>query len=305
VGDIYWNELNAMIQNTFSNLNADFSHLEDKTELSRIIKQYCEQSLKISEEIGSNITNLHNALILPEQEEYSLETIESDYYLKNYTHKLNLMISDLQHLMQQESKNFFYNLTKIQAVFLDVKDILEKFRSDFKEEDIEIQPVHQDLHMEQILYNKKDTRFNFYFMDFEGDPELSVEEKKQKFPTDKDIASYLRSLSYIKFNTLLLFIEKNVIEKDEYIVPEEILYSLFFRKGFREKRKGLDAILKFLNKWERKVMNKILKNLDANITLINYFTIERILHEVMYEILFRPKKFLVPLLGLKEVIENN
>ena len=305
VGDIYWNELNDMIKNTFSNLNADFSNLEDKKELSRIIKQFCVESLQISEEIGSYITNLHNALLLPEQEEYSLETIESDFYLKNYTHKLNFMISDLQHLMQQESKKIFYNLTKIQAVFLDAKDVLEKFRSDFEKEKIEIQPVHQDLHMEQILYNKKDNKFNFYFMDFEGDPELSAEEKKQRFPTEKDIASYLRSLSYIKFNTILLFIEKYVIEKDEYIVPEEILYSLYFRKGFREKRKGLDILLTFLNKWEQKLMNKILKNLKTNITLINYFTIERVLHEIYYEILFRPKKFLVPLLGLKEVIDNN
>ncbi len=305
VGDIYWNELNSMIKNTFSDLGTDFSKLEDKEELSKIIKQYFKESLQISEEIGNYITNLHNALILPDQENYSLETVESDFYLKNYTHKLNLMISDLQHLMQQESKNIFYNLTKIQAVFLDAKDVLEKFRSEFEKENIEIQPVHQDLHMEQILYNKSDTQFNFYFMDFEGDPELSLEERKQRFPTDKDIASYLRSLSYIKFNTLLLFIEKNIIEKDEYVVPEEILYSLFFRKGFREKRKGLDAILTFLNKWERKIMNKILKNLNANITLINFFTIERILHEVLYEILFRPRKFLVPLLGLKEVIDNN
>ncbi|TXT58637.1 MAG: hypothetical protein BAJALOKI1v1_1590002 [Promethearchaeota archaeon] len=305
VGDIYWTELNDMINAIFSDLNADFSKLQESKELSELIKKYCEKSLILSERIGKCITNLHEALILAEQPNYSVETVESDFYLKNYTHKLNLMINNLQLLMKQESEKLFYNLTKIQTVFIDAKDVLEKFRGEFEKNNLRLQPVHQDLHMEQILYDKTDSRFDFYFMDFEGDPELSLEERKQKFPIEKDIASYLRSLSYIKFNTLLSFIEKNVINKDEYVVPEELLYSLFFRKGFREKHKELNVILTFLNKWEQKIMTKILKNLEVNITLINYFTIERILHEVIYEILFRPKKFLVPLLGLKEVIDNN
>jgi hypothetical protein len=305
VGDVYWNELNSMIRSLFLDFDADLSKLQKKEEVSSIVKQYCKESLVISDKIGKCITNLHKALILPEEEDYSLEMEESDFYLKNYTHRLNLMISDLQHLMKEESDRIFYNLPKISSVFIDTKDVLEKFRSEFEKDKIEIQPVHQDLHMEQILYNKANSNSNFYFMDFEGDPELSLEEKKQKFPTEKDIASYLRSLSYIKFNTILQFIEKNIINKDEYVVPEEILYSLFFRKGFREKRKKLDILLAFLDDWEQKLMGKILKNLDANITLINYYTIERILHEIYYEILFRPKKFLVPLLGLKEVIDNN
>ncbi len=306
VGEIYWNELNKMINDTFSDVNEDYSRFNDRRECLSVVRDYCEESLQISGEIGVYITKLHDALILPD-DGYSKNMVESDFYLNNYTHKLNLMISDIQHSMKKNSKNaMFYNSPKIQAVFLDANDILNKFRRECKMEEIEIQPVHQDLHMEQILYNKpEDQEYNFYFMDFEGDPELPLEERKQGFPTDKDLASFLRSLSYIKFNTMLKYIEDHLIDKDEYTVPEEILFSLFFRKSVKKKQELLETLLYFLNVWEMKLMGKILKNCAQSITLINIFTIERILHEVYYEMLFRPKKVLVPLLGLKEVIDNN
>jgi len=134
-----------------------------------------------------------------------------------------------------------------------------------------------------------------------------LEEKTQKFPIEKDLASFLRSLSYIKFYTLLNFIEKKIIEKDEYRVPEEFLFSLFFRKAAKisQKDKTLETLLYILNMWERQMMNKIFdKSLKINFTLINYFTIERALHELDYELLYRPSKIIIPILGLKELIDK-
>ncbi|TFG00014.1 MAG: hypothetical protein EU541_03450 [Promethearchaeota archaeon] len=305
IGEIYWNELNDMIYDTFSDISADYSEFKENKKSLDVVKSYCEESITISEEIGGYITNLHEALLLPERG-YSEEMVESEFYLNNYTHKLNLMISDIQHSMKESSKHsMFYGSPKIQSVFLDAKDILDKFRFNYKKDKIRIQPVHQDLHMEQILYNKSEDGYDFYFMDFEGDPGLPLEARKKGFPTDKDLASFLRSLSYIKFNTMLQFIEKKILEKDEYVVPEEILYSLVFRKAVKKHQEILKIVLDFLNAWELKIMGKILKNCPKSITLINIFTIERILHEVHYEMLFRPKMVLVPLLGLKEVIDNN
>jgi hypothetical protein len=247
IGEIYWNELNEMIYDTFSDVSADYSKFKDKEECLEVVKSYCKESLTISEEIGGYITDLHEALILPERN-YSAEMVESEFYLNNYTHKLNLMISDIKHSMKESSdSSLFYNSPKIQSVFLDANDILDKFRFEYKKDEIRIQPVHQDLHMEQILYNKSENGYDFYFMDFEGDPEIPLEARKKAFPTDKDLASFLRSLSYIKFNTMLQFIEKKILEKDEYIVPEEILYSLFFRKSVKKKPELLRTLLEFLN----------------------------------------------------------
>ena len=217
------------------------------------------------------------------------------------------MVSKIQNNMKRREKVAFYTSPKIQAILIDIQDILERYSSEFEVKNIKIQPLHQDLHMQKILYNKVNGEYNFCFIDFEGDPQIPLEEKKQKFPIEKDLGSFLRSLSYIKFDVLHNFIEKRLIGKDEYRVPEEFLFSLYFRKAAQisQKDKVLESILYLLNQWERSMMNRIFdKTIKVNFTLINYFTIERALHELDYELLYRPHKLIIPILGLKELIER-
>ncbi|MBY8991881.1 MAG: hypothetical protein KGD58_14150 [Candidatus Lokiarchaeota archaeon] len=305
LGEIYWNELNNMITKVFKDLNKDYSIYNEKQNISNLIKESCAETIKLSSEIGGFIKNLHKALILSSQDEYSLESADSNTYLRNYTERLNGIISELLTHMTQQSESAFFNLPKISSILIDIKDIIERFRAEFQVPKIEIQPVHQDLHMEQILYNKADSQYNFYFIDFEGDPQLAIEERKAKFPVEKDLASFLRALSYIKFNTLLNFIEKKIIRKGRYEVPEEILYNLYFRRAAKPLNKTLDVVLNVLNIWETKLMGKILKNLNMDYVLITYFYIERALNELNYEIGHRPNKILVPILGLKEIVDKN
>ncbi len=308
LGDIYWNEVNNMIYDVFKRVNDDYSYLNNKEEISNMIKKHCVESLKVSEKIGFQIKKLHKALILKDDPLYSKEMVDSKKYLKNYTDNLNSIVSKILNYTSKKPEGAFYNSPKITAIFLDIKDIIEKFRSEFDIEQITIQPVHQDLHFQQILYNKNNSDYMFYFIDFEGDPQLSQEERKTKFPIEKDLASFLRSLSYIKFNTLINFIEKKIVDKNKFEVPAEFLFSLYFRKSSKisEKHKTLEIALNLLNLWEQKLMGKIFdKKLKLHFTLINYFTIERTLHELNYELLFRPNNAIIPILGLKEIIDKN
>ncbi len=217
------------------------------------------------------------------------------------------MVERMQETMSRSSEGVFYSSPKVISILIDIKDIIEKFRSEFKADTINIQPVHQDLHFQQILVNKSNGEYMFYFIDFEGDPQLDKKEKDKKFPIEKDLGSFLRSLSYIKFNTLLKFIEDKIIDKDKIEVPAEFLFNLYFRKSSKitKKQKILEIALKILNVWENKLMGKIFEQSpDLQITLINYFTIERVLRELAYELLFRPDKILIPILGLKEIIDK-
>ena len=310
LGDIYWNEVNEMMYDVFKRVNDDYSFLNNKEDMSNIIKKHCGESLKVSEKIGFQIKKLHKALILTDDPLYSKKMVESKDYLKNYTDNLNSMVSKILNYTSKKSKGAFYNSPKITSIFLDIKDIIEKFRSEFDIEQISIQPVHQDLHFQQILYNKNNGDYKFYFIDFEGDPQLSQEERKDRFPIEKDLASFLRSLSYIKFNTLINFIEKKIVDKNKFEVPAEFLFGIYFRKSSKitQKHKTLEIALNLLNLWENKLMGKIFDkslNIKLYFTLINYFTIERTLHELNYELLFRPNNIIIPILGLKEIIEKN
>jgi hypothetical protein len=307
LGDIYWNELNNMMNSIFKVVDYNDPSLGDKEKISEYIKNYCANSLQVSEKIGFRIKKLHEALILQSDPVYSKEAVSSTEYLKDYTDKLLEMVERMQETMSKSSKGAFYSSPKVLSILIDIKDIIEKFRSEFNVDTIDIQPVHQDLHFQQILVNKSNGDYMFYFIDFEGDPQLDNKEKESKFPIEKDLGSFLRSLSYIKFNTLLKFIENNLIDKDKIEVSAELLFNLYFRKSSKstKKQKILENALKILNVWENKLMGKIFeKSPDLQITLINYFTIERVLHELSYELLFRPDKILIPILGLKEIIDK-
>ena len=75
LGDIYWKELNHMINSVFKRVSDDFSSLEDKDNMSAYIKEYCAESLKVSEKIGFQIKQLHEALIVQNDQLYSKETV--------------------------------------------------------------------------------------------------------------------------------------------------------------------------------------------------------------------------------------
>jgi len=204
LGDIYWNELDQMVSEIFPRIDYDYTYLQDKATCSDIIKKYCHQTLKVSEEIGIQIKNLHRALISEEDPLYSIENVQSEEYLSTYTEKLISLVDNIQENMSKRNEGAFYNSPKIMSILLDIKDIIEKFRTDFNNETIKIQPVHQGLHMQQILYNKQNEHYKYYFVDFDGDPQLKYKDRLSKFPIEKDLGSFLRSLSYIKFNAIKL-----------------------------------------------------------------------------------------------------
>ncbi|MBY9004000.1 MAG: hypothetical protein KGD73_08520 [Candidatus Lokiarchaeota archaeon] len=308
LGDIYWNELNQMVKSVFINSEGNYSHLTNQDTINELIKDYCGESLIVSGDIGIHIKNLHKSLVLKGDSQYFKETVNSEEYLLNYTNNLNKIVSEIQQNIKKNTDRAFYTSPKIISILIDIQDIIEKYRSEFDVEEIIIQPVHQDLHMQQILFNKMNDHFNFYFIDFEGDPQLTIEEKKSHFPIEKDLGSFLRSLSYIKFNTLLNFIEEKIIDKKKFEVPEEFLFSIYFRKSAKitKKQEVLEILLKLLNSWEKKLMSKIFNtSLKLHFTLIKYYSIERALHELDYELLFRPNNIIIPILGLKEIIDKN
>jgi len=308
LGDIYWNELNQMVNSLFIDTEGNYSHLTNQATINGLIKDYCGESLKVSEEIGKQIKNLHKALILNGDNQYFKETVNSKEYLLEYTKKLNGMVTQIQNNIKKNQDRAFYTSPKIISILIDIQDIIERYRSEFDAKEITIQPVHQDLHMQQILFNKVNSHYKFYFIDFEGDPQLSIEEKKSRFPIEKDLGSFLRSLSYIKFNTLINFIGEKIIDKKKFEVPEEFLFSMYFRKSAKitKNQKILEILLNFLNSWEKKLMSKIFNpSLKLHFILIKYYTIERALHELDYELLFRPNNIIIPILGLKEIIDKN
>ncbi|MCI5084064.1 MAG: hypothetical protein MRY78_20360, partial [Saprospiraceae bacterium] len=81
------------------------------------------------------------------------------------------------------------------------EDILAAF-SEIYERKIEAYKtrIHGDYHLQQVLFNGED----FYIIDFEGEPMLSISERRLKRTPFKDVAGMVRSFHYVAFGQLLL-----------------------------------------------------------------------------------------------------
>ncbi len=298
LGEIYWNELNLAVVKNHKNIKKLLNKSTDNNKKNNLINLYCKKSNQISKEIGFYINYLHKALINKDKKNQDRETLEAKDYLNKYTKKINLIILKLKDHFSRDDKKIFYDLFKINSLLKATKEIVNKLCSDFNKTEINIQPIHQDLHAGQILYNKIKSKYIYYFTDFEGDPQFNIKEKEGKYPTEKDYASFLRSLSYIKFNTIIKLITKKITKKSTDIASIKLLYSFYFNNN-----NTLTTIFEFANYWESNITSKILNNFNLNKELIKYFTIERMLRELTYEFLFRPDNIIVPILGLKEITE--
>jgi hypothetical protein len=130
LGDIYWNEVNEMVNDVFKRVNDDYSYLNNKEEMSNIIKKHCVESLKISEKIGFQIKKLHKALILTDDPLYSKQMVDSKIYLKEYTDNLNSMVSKILNYTTSIFNRFY--TTKATAIICSILSTLKEILSFLK-----------------------------------------------------------------------------------------------------------------------------------------------------------------------------
>ncbi|MBF0406009.1 MAG: maltose alpha-D-glucosyltransferase [Candidatus Riflebacteria bacterium] len=149
--------------------------------------------------------------------------------------------------------------------------------------------THGDLHLGQVLLAKSD----FYIIDFEGEPNRTVEEARAKLPAVRDVAGMLRSFSYAAHTALKKFIQDRPQDREHY-------FSLV--KTW-ENYAG-NAFLTAYNN----IVNQSQKQLSGNqyefSNLLRFFLIEKVIYEIKYEIGHRPDWIDVPLSGLLELLQE-
>ena len=255
---------------------------------------------------------MHNALIVKKREHFEQKKIVKEKFLKSYSKVLTELINNiLQILNEDRALTYkFLEISQIQELLKQCKDRIVQFSQKQSKKIIKIQRIHQDLHMEQVLYNKikKEKRnkengiYEYYFLDFEGDPQFSLEQKQEKYPVERDMATFIRSLSYIKYNTLKdrinqIFNRSQLKNKGNTLLGQII----FTRENVKEKEK-IEIMKSALNTWERELRELIVKNYEMDQDLLRFFLIERMLREINYECKYRPENILIPMIGLKEII---
>ena len=149
---------------------------------------------------------------------------------------------------------------------------------------------HGDYHLGQVLRRSADG--SLFIIDFEGEPERPIEERRRRMPAFKDIAGMLRSFAYAACASL-----------DSRAAGEN-------RQGSWSRT--------WLAAWESAVTSEFLKNYwkiankgsflpDDEKTFerwIEVFLLEKAIYEIGYELNQRPEWIGIPLSGLVSLLEK-
>ena len=148
--------------------------------------------------------------------------------------------------------------------------------------------VHGDYHLGQVLVKDDD----FYILDFEGEPESTIRDRKVKQPPLKDVAGLFRSFHYAIYATIFNNIDKYAHSQDELFEASEVLYR--YLKNV------------FLGTYVVEIQNANINigYQQERIFLLKYTLLEKAVYELGYELNSRPRWAVIPLKGISNIINN-
>ncbi len=273
--------------------------------------------IDVATKLGETIAEFHQAL--QEKAVRSTEggSAQLQKLVKNVTNQLNTTRAHLA-VYQKSLPAEFSEMISCLMQLLDFQEIAnEAVPDDTEYQKTARQYIHQDLHMSQLMFI--DALKEFSILDLEGDPQLPWNERLECSPVERDLASLVRSLSYIKIAALRNHIErefKNVAEMVPrfneiypllFLTPSGLVDCLYSRLASTTKD-AFGKLVKSLNAWEKNLQGIILgtygKERPISPKILLFFTLQRILNEITYEIKFRPANFFIPFVGLLELVEK-
>lgn len=193
--------------------------------------------------------------------------------LENNLHKLDGLALEL-------ANQFLDNKKEIRKLFLDfdwTKMKSERIR------------IHGDYHLGQVLVNGDD----FFLLDFEGEPESTIRDRKVKQPPLKDVAGMFRSFHYAVYATIFNNKDKYSYEQKELFQAGEILFKYFvgvFIHTYTQVAQAGNLNIGYT------------KEIDF---LLKYCLLEKAVYELGYELNSRPRWAVIPLSGIASIMEFN
>ena len=151
--------------------------------------------------------------------------------------------------------------------------------------DLDLIRIHGDYHLGQVLVTKDD----FYIIDFEGEPLLSIPERRRKRPALKDVAGMVRSFHYAARGQLLL--------NDSYAGRNTAELNRWGERWYKEVS-GAYLTAYYAECGAAKFLPASEEDREL---LLDLFVLEKAVYEVAYELNSRPAWLAIPLNGVLSV----
>jgi maltose alpha-D-glucosyltransferase/alpha-amylase len=148
--------------------------------------------------------------------------------------------------------------------------------------------IHGDYHLGQVLVSNGD----FFILDFEGEPESTIRDRKVKQPPIKDVAGLFRSFHYSLYAT--------VFNHPEIGLPQELLFEIAGRLY-----RAITSVFLHYYTWQAFENNLDIGYRPEVDFLLRYHVFEKAIYELGYELNSRPEWVVIPLKGIMQIINND
>ena len=147
---------------------------------------------------------------------------------------------------------------------------------------------HGDFHLGQLLIVKDD----IFIVDFDGEPQRSIAERRRKAPAARDVASMVRSIDY---STTAALERALKVAHDEH-----------GRLGAALAERRDRAIAAFLAAYREAMVNQRLWPADpaAAEAMLNFFLLEKACYEIEYELSYRPDWLRLAMTGMLRILSQ-
>ena len=245
--------------------------------------------------LGRRTGELHCALYKPDRPDQPTNpAFAPEPFTDEYR---QFLIKRFEDLLERRYALLIDNYTKLDPqaqrlawVFMEAKEMIETFIADFRTRplgSLRIR-IHGDYHLGQVLATEHD----FVMIDFEGEPESSIAERKIKHSPLKDVAGMIRSYHYAVSAKLFNSTETDTLDPDHLQRVSDRWFYLI-RDTF------LDAYLDVFGAPHPLFKN----NSEINFLLLIYL-LEKAVYELGYEISYRPSWVKIPLKGIIDVVRE-
>jgi trehalose synthase-fused probable maltokinase len=265
--------------------------------LTTFMEAFSKKEFLINESIFDKVellakrtAEMHLALFAPNaNKEFSPAKFDNTY--KKFIHdRIKNLLDNRYDLIIENYTKLEPEAQKLAWDFMEAKELIDDFIDQIITREIFSQRIriHGDYHLGQVLATETD----YIIIDFEGEPESSITDRKIKHSPLKDVAGIIRSYHYAISSKFFNDSAAKDTEKERSSKASDRWYGLI-QKTFLEKYFSTFGKPHPLFK----------NNTEINFLLLVYL-LEKAVYELGYEVSYRPDWVKIPLKGIVDVIRE-
>jgi len=262
--------------------------------LSDLVRESIDTYIESARQLGERTAAMHLAL--------ATETENRSFASEPFTpHGQRGMFQSLRNLTRQNFQLLARQAKRLppevallaQSVLPLEPEILQRFQAIYERRlDATLIRCHGDFHLGQVLYTGKE----FLIIDFEGEPTLSISERRLKRSPLQDVAGMIRSFHYASHDGLVKFVERGTHAKDQ--LPMLLLWSKFWARWV--------SAIYYQAYLQAAQGASFLPTKEADLQLMmDVFVLRKAVYELGYELNHRPESVNIPLQGILELVNQD